>query len=195
MSGQLPHGRGSVVAVNTRTRFATASASGFPSFSQSARTQKLDLPPLTAATIEISAPSAIAVPSPPVYLICSLPTNTLTCSRTSPCSVSTRSRTPGYSTHSASSASRTVATRGGPPIGERTQRSRYVERDRHQRRLPRCTGFFFFVVRAGAAFRATRGSPKTAVFTHTIDGTPSRIRFQFFPSSIDPYSTPLRVPK
>ena len=43
--------------------------------------------------------------------------------------------------------------------------------------------------------RLTRDSPTSAVFTQITGGKPSRIFFHVFPSSADPYSCPLRVPK
>src|SRR2546430_3782351 len=52
-------------------------------------------PPLTAGRIEISAPSGTGVARPPLHRLLSVPTKTFTCGRTSPCSVSTRSRMPG----------------------------------------------------------------------------------------------------
>src|SRR6266566_1121048 len=62
-------------------------------------------PPLMAGKIAISAPSVMGVSRPPVHRQHSVPTKTLTWGRTSPCSVSTRSRTPGASPHNESSAS------------------------------------------------------------------------------------------
>ena len=52
-------------------------------------------PPLTAGTIEISDPAKIGLASPPKYRIFSSPMKILMCSRTCPCSVAIRSRTPG----------------------------------------------------------------------------------------------------
>jgi hypothetical protein len=40
-----------------------------------------------------------------------------------------------------------------------------------------------------------RGSPTHAAFTHTMDGRPPTICFHVFPSSFDPNTWPLRVPK
>ena len=82
----------------------------------------LFIPPLMAGTIEISAPAGTGVASPPVYRTSSFPTNTLTCSRISPCSVTTRSRTPGWRVHNPSRASRNVdgersiSTWPSPPV-------------------------------------------------------------------------------
>lgn len=52
-------------------------------------------PPLTAGTIEISDPAVTGLARPPVYRTFSSPMKILTCSRTCPCSVVMRSRTPG----------------------------------------------------------------------------------------------------
>jgi len=57
--------------------------------------EEVSQPPLTAGTIEISDPAGIGVASPPVYRTFSFPTKILICSRTCPCSVAMRSRTPG----------------------------------------------------------------------------------------------------
>jgi hypothetical protein len=51
---------------------------------------------------------------------------------------------------------------------------------------------------ARAARRATgsaRAPSITAVFTHTTDGNPPRINLHVLPSSLDPNTWPLRVPK
>src|ERR1041385_1753087 len=84
-----------------------------PCGSPERRTLARGYPPLTAGTMWISAPSGTAVASPPVKRMLSYPTNSCTCSRTSPVSVSTRSRTPGTTRHSASSASDTLSKRPG----------------------------------------------------------------------------------
>jgi len=44
-------------------------------------------------------------------------------------------------------------------------------------------------------FRVGFASPIIAVFTQTMAGNPSTILFQLFPSSVEPYKLPLRVPK
>jgi hypothetical protein len=53
-------------------------------------------------------------------------------------------------------------------------------------------GFTFF---ASLAFGAPLASSKTAARTHKIAGIPSNILCHIFPSSRDPNSCPLRVPK
>src|SRR6267378_5803977 len=65
-------------------------------------------PPLTAGTMEISHPSGTRLASPPVYRMFSSPMKILMCSRTCPCSVAMRSRTPGYIVQSADNASAKV---------------------------------------------------------------------------------------
>src|SRR6185503_11596242 len=69
-------------------------------------------PPLMAGNMVISAPSARGVARPPVHRQLSAPTKRLTWGRTSPPSVSTRSRTPGAAFPSAVSAS---PSETGPP--------------------------------------------------------------------------------
>src|SRR5262249_22731166 len=61
------------------------------------------LPPLTAGTIEISAPAGRGVESPPVSRLFSVPTKTLICSRILSCSVNTQPRPPGKPTHNSHS--------------------------------------------------------------------------------------------
>jgi serine/threonine protein kinase len=59
------------------------------------RSREFSQPPLTAGTMEISDPAERRLASPPVYRTFSSPMKILICSRTCPCSVATRSRTPG----------------------------------------------------------------------------------------------------
>jgi hypothetical protein len=56
---------------------------------------EISQPPLTAGTIKISDPEGTGLASPPVYRAFSSPMKMLMCSRTCPCSVAMRSRTPG----------------------------------------------------------------------------------------------------
>jgi hypothetical protein len=72
----------------------------------------------------------------------------------------------------------------------------------HHRGVPRRTVFLRGVFRLAAAFAFPCGLdagapsiPMRAAFTQTICGSPSSIFFQLFPSSLDAYNFPLRVPK
>jgi hypothetical protein len=77
-----------------------------------------------------------------------------------------------------------------------------MEGDLHQRDFFRLTllvrkAFRFFAV-FDFMLGLAAGTPSiwmTAALTHKICGSPSSILLQFLPSSRDPYSFPLRVPK
>ena len=94
-------------------------------------------PPLTAGRIAISQPSGTRVASPCASRMFTSATNTLTWGRTAPCSVTTRSRRPGWSAPRAASASPTVARRSldrdrRASVRERLQRPGDEKPHRHQ---------------------------------------------------------------
>ena len=111
----------------------------------------------------------------------SSPTNTLTCRRSAPCSVSTRSITAG---HCAAVGLERVAHRG----------ARLLDRDRAQatrvgqQRARQNDGDTHAIVPRQAV-------PTTAAFTQQIGGSASAIAFQLLARVGEPKSLPLRVPK
>ena len=112
----------------------------------------------------ISAPSGTGVASPPVQRMFSTPTKMFTCGRTLPVSSVTRSRTPGWSAHSAASASPTVE--GARSIATSAWPAVKVRRNPGIRKRTTSYLFFAFIARAFGFVprrRAALAAPRTRV--------------------------------
>src|ERR1041385_4790150 len=166
-------------------------------------------PPLTAGTINISVPSGTFVAKPSAKRIASSPTKMLMCWRTSPCSSTMRSRSPGWFCHSASSAALTVA--GEPSTFNEFCPSAKAARYFGIRKLHGMAYLFLararllavrfddavlgreplFLALGCSVSLCLRGEPPAspsinAALTHTTGGKPSRIACHDLPSSFEP---------
>src|SRR5689334_14565876 len=135
----------------------------------------------------IVSPSSTGVDSPSANRMLFSPTNTLTCSRTVPCSVTTRSNTPGQCLPTADSASWTV-------VQGSSMRSVLLPRAYGYKARGRTTAMdivgCWATRRLGFANYATLAAdvpaPTTAARTHTTGGNALAMFRQLSPESAEP---------